>query len=124
MPRYDYRCSRCGDLEVLRPIGTAPPQAKCPRCGDTARRVFSPPMIAATQEAVQSLRAESDRSREAPAIAHRSPETQAPAAPGRARPELEKLVGSAAAQRLRSVPHPASPAGHRRRAPHPTPGSP
>ena len=42
--RYDYRCEQDGVFELTMPIGTAPPEAECPECGEKSARVFSAPL--------------------------------------------------------------------------------
>ncbi len=37
MARYAYHCPADGDLEVSRPIGTAPSSVPCPVCGGEVR---------------------------------------------------------------------------------------
>ncbi|HXH22150.1 MAG TPA: zinc ribbon domain-containing protein [Dehalococcoidia bacterium] len=45
MPRYDFRCPRCGlEFEVSRPFSQATDPANCPNDGTQAERVFSMPM--------------------------------------------------------------------------------
>jgi putative FmdB family regulatory protein len=42
MPRYEYRCTVCGeDLEVTQSFSDAP-LTECPACGGLLRKVFSP----------------------------------------------------------------------------------
>jgi putative FmdB family regulatory protein len=45
MPRYDYRCSDCGNLYEKREGFDAPATQACPQCAGTARRVLTPPAI-------------------------------------------------------------------------------
>lgn len=45
MPKYDYRCSACGDVYEKREGFDAPAVQECPRCGGQARRVLTPPAI-------------------------------------------------------------------------------
>src|SRR5579875_520734 len=45
MPKYDYRCSGCGDVYEKREGFDAPAVQECPRCGGQARRVLTPPAI-------------------------------------------------------------------------------
>ncbi|TDT98103.1 putative FmdB family regulatory protein [Streptomyces sp. 846.5] len=52
MATYRYRCTECGSFDVTRPIGEARPEEPCQTCGDQARRVFTPPMIARTPVAL------------------------------------------------------------------------
>ena len=45
MPRYDYRCSQCGNQYEKREGFDAPPVQDCPRCSGMARRVLRAPAI-------------------------------------------------------------------------------
>ena len=45
MPKYDFRCDRCGQVfEVTRSFSAASEPAACPHDGAEAARVFSPPL--------------------------------------------------------------------------------
>jgi putative FmdB family regulatory protein len=46
MPVYAFRCAACGPFDVVRPMVEAGAPARCPSCGGSARRVFSPPGLA------------------------------------------------------------------------------
>ncbi len=47
MPRYEYRCQRCGGFAETRPIAEyAAPQA-CPGCGLMAERALTVPQLGA-----------------------------------------------------------------------------
>ncbi len=42
MPVYEYVCSDCGlKFELLRPLSQANQEASCPRCHNSAERIFS-----------------------------------------------------------------------------------
>ena len=42
MPVYEYVCSDCGlKFELLRPLSQADQGASCPRCHNSAERIFS-----------------------------------------------------------------------------------
>jgi len=42
MPVYEYICSECGlKFELLRPLSQANQGASCPRCYNSAERIFS-----------------------------------------------------------------------------------
>jgi putative FmdB family regulatory protein len=45
VPRYDYRCTACGHFYEKLESFEAPASQPCPVCGQTARRVISPPPI-------------------------------------------------------------------------------
>jgi putative FmdB family regulatory protein len=45
MPRYDYRCSKCGlEFEVSRPMSQSSDPAVCPNDGTESERVFTMPV--------------------------------------------------------------------------------
>jgi putative FmdB family regulatory protein len=46
MAIYVFTCEQCGPFELLRPMAEAAAPASCPRCGVSARRVFTPPGLA------------------------------------------------------------------------------
>lgn len=46
MPIYAFTCEDCGPFELFRPMAEAGAPARCPSCGTTARRVFTPPGLA------------------------------------------------------------------------------
>jgi putative FmdB family regulatory protein len=43
---YAFSCERCGPFELLRSMTESAAPADCPRCGASARRVYSPPGLA------------------------------------------------------------------------------
>jgi putative FmdB family regulatory protein len=45
MPIYEYECGRCHHRFEVKQGFTDRPQAKCPQCNETARRVFHPTPI-------------------------------------------------------------------------------
>jgi putative FmdB family regulatory protein len=45
MPIYEYECSRCHHRFEVKQGFKDRPQAKCPQCNETARRVFHPTPI-------------------------------------------------------------------------------
>jgi putative FmdB family regulatory protein len=44
MPRYSYRCSQCGEFDLVRPMAQAGAAVACD-CGASARRVFGTPAL-------------------------------------------------------------------------------
>jgi putative FmdB family regulatory protein len=46
VPLYAFTCEGCGPFELIRPMVEASAPARCPDCGTTARRVFTPPGLA------------------------------------------------------------------------------
>ncbi len=45
MPKYDYRCTACGNTYEKREGFDAPAVQACPACRGQARRVLTPPAI-------------------------------------------------------------------------------
>jgi len=45
MPTYEYECGHCGHRFEVKQGFKDKPQAKCPQCTETARRVFHPTPI-------------------------------------------------------------------------------
>ena len=73
MAQYDYRCGRCGTFEVVRPIGSAAPQERCPSCAGRAARVYSPPALTAPGSPLRRAQEASARSAHEPAVVGRPP---------------------------------------------------
>jgi putative FmdB family regulatory protein len=46
VPVYAFTCTACGPFDLTRPMVEAGSPARCPSCGGSARRVFSPPSLA------------------------------------------------------------------------------
>jgi putative FmdB family regulatory protein len=46
VPIYAFACVACGPFDLTRGAAEAGADAACPRCGMTARRVFTPPGLA------------------------------------------------------------------------------
>jgi putative FmdB family regulatory protein len=66
--RYDYRCVNCGDFEAAHPIGTAPREQPCDRCGATAARVLLAPALLSAPTARTRAEEADRRSAAEPAI--------------------------------------------------------
>jgi putative FmdB family regulatory protein len=45
VPKYDYRCTACGQVYEKREGFDAPSVQQCPSCQGVARRVLTPPAI-------------------------------------------------------------------------------
>lgn len=45
MPIYQYKCNECLCEFELKKSFTENPEAVCPQCGSTTRRLFSPPAV-------------------------------------------------------------------------------
>jgi putative FmdB family regulatory protein len=68
MAIYEYRCERDGAFEITRPLGTAPPSAPCPACGEEARRVFSKPLLSSTPRALAAALDHEEKTRHEPDV--------------------------------------------------------
>jgi putative FmdB family regulatory protein len=65
---YEYRCDSDGDFELTLPLGTQPQSADCPACGDTAKRVFSAPMLSLAPRAVAAAIDHAEKTRHEPDV--------------------------------------------------------
>jgi putative FmdB family regulatory protein len=45
VPTYRFRCARCGEFELVRPMSAAGPADTCPGCGAPAARVYGAPAL-------------------------------------------------------------------------------
>jgi len=68
MAIYAFTCEGCGPFELLRPMAEAGAPAECPRCGTTARRVFTPPGLALLAAPMRRVLNEEDKSAHAPDV--------------------------------------------------------
>src|SRR5690606_29829598 len=66
MVTYQYRCSRCGDVDIRRPMGAATSRERCPRCGTDARRVYTSPRTRLVPPALVAALATAGASAERP----------------------------------------------------------
>jgi putative FmdB family regulatory protein len=73
VPTYDYRCSRCGGFELLRPLAKADAEASCPGCGDAARRIFTAPALRRLDPALRRALDAGAGSAEAPRVVNTVP---------------------------------------------------
>lgn len=68
MPTYSYRCSLCGPFDLVRPMSAAGPDAPCPDCGTTARRVFGGPALRSLHAGVRAALEASEGSADSPDV--------------------------------------------------------
>jgi putative FmdB family regulatory protein len=68
MPTYDYRCRCCGGFHLVRPMVEASAAARCPDCGETARRVFGAPALRALDPGLRTALDAGARSADAPRV--------------------------------------------------------
>lgn len=79
MATFTYRCPS-HRFDATFPIGTAPPDTRCPTCGTDAVRVFTPPRLSLAPRQLMAALDRSERSRTEPDVV-----SAVPSAPGRAR---------------------------------------
>jgi putative FmdB family regulatory protein len=65
---YVFICEDCGPFELLRPMAESAAPARCPSCGTTARRVFTPPGLALLAAPMRRALNEEDKSAHAPDV--------------------------------------------------------
>lgn len=78
MAAYLYRCPDRHEITEHAPMGEAPASVEC-TCGARAARAFTAPMVRSLPRATHRIRDAAAQSSEQPRIAHRAPETSAPA---------------------------------------------
>jgi putative FmdB family regulatory protein len=71
MALYDFICETCGPYEVQRPISEASESAPCPSCGQSGRRVFTPPGIVRTPPGIRRARDFGEKSAHEPDVVGR-----------------------------------------------------
>ncbi|WP_132420986.1 zinc ribbon domain-containing protein [Pseudonocardia endophytica] len=91
MARYAYRCPADGDVEVGRPIGTAPSSVPCPTCGGTSRRVITAPMLGLADPSRTALIDRTEATRSEPAVVSSLPRRPAGRPAGQADPRTRLL---------------------------------
>jgi putative FmdB family regulatory protein len=89
---YQYQCPDHGLLDVMMPIGTAPPTVQCRNCDTDAVRIFSAPMLSLAPRALIAAMDRADKSRDEPDVVTSLPR-HAPRRPhpALANPALRKL---------------------------------
>jgi len=68
MVTYSYRCRECGDFDVRAPMGRATARCSCPRCGASAARRFTVPLVRRGDPAVWRAVESAERSAERPEV--------------------------------------------------------
>ena len=71
MPIYGFTCEACGAFDVVRPVAEAAAPARCPSCGEEARRVFSPPGLRRIAQPLRSALDLEERSAHEPDLTTR-----------------------------------------------------
>jgi putative FmdB family regulatory protein len=68
VPVYAFTCAGCGPFDLVRPMGQAGARARCPACGDEARRLFTPPGLALLASPVRRALDVEEKSAHEPAV--------------------------------------------------------
>ncbi|TWF80708.1 putative FmdB family regulatory protein [Pseudonocardia hierapolitana] len=68
MPTYAFRCPRCGEFEVRRPMAESACDATCPDCALPATRVFGAPALRGLDPTVRRALDAGARSAESPQV--------------------------------------------------------
>lgn len=68
MPVYVFTCGVCGPFELTRSMAEAGAPTRCSRCGNNARRVYTPPGIARLTRPVRRALDHEERSAHEPAV--------------------------------------------------------
>lgn len=71
MVTYAYRCPECGSVDMTFPLGQAPEQTACPRCGAWTRRRWTAPGLARLPRGIREAHAREERSRDEPEVVSR-----------------------------------------------------
>ena len=79
---YEYLCHTHGAFNIMRRLGKAPSQARCPSCGSQAQRILSAPMV---------LIDRAEKSRHEPEVVTSLPPSGVRRPQVRMTPELRKL---------------------------------
>jgi putative FmdB family regulatory protein len=53
VPTYDYRCPRCGEFQLRRPMAESACETTCPDCALPAVRVFGAPALRGLDQTVR-----------------------------------------------------------------------
>ncbi len=68
MPVYVFRCTDCGRFERQCSMAEVDDDTRCPTCGDSARRVFTPPSLPALSSPLRRALAAEEASSEQPRV--------------------------------------------------------
>jgi putative FmdB family regulatory protein len=92
MPLYAYRCGEDGPVDVMRPLGTAPPTIPCPTCGADARRIITAPRLGLADRTRVALIDRAEASRTDPTVVSAPPPRPSrPSRPARLDPRTAAL---------------------------------
>ena len=73
MPLYAYRCGEDGPVDVMRPLGTAPPVVPCPTCGGDAPRMITAPRLSLADRSKVAAIDRAEASRTEPTVVSAPP---------------------------------------------------
>ncbi len=65
---YAFTCEGCGPFELSRPMAEAAAPVRCPGCGASARRIYTPPGVALLGAPLRRVLNEEDKSAHAPDV--------------------------------------------------------
>jgi putative FmdB family regulatory protein len=68
VPTYGYRCPAGDTFDLVRPMAEAGEPARCPDCGEPARRVFGGPALRSLDPAVRRALDAGARSADSPDV--------------------------------------------------------
>lgn len=81
MPLYAYRCDQDGPVDIMRPMGAAPPVLSCPACGADAARMITAPRLRSADRARVAAIDRAEASRTEPTVVSAPPPRPARPAP-------------------------------------------
>ncbi len=55
MPIYEFRCNDCGEFEALRRLAEHDAPIDCPKCGNSAYKIFSVPNVNLNSGSLSSI---------------------------------------------------------------------
>jgi putative FmdB family regulatory protein len=68
VPTYAFRCTGCGEFEVVAPMSAASASAACPACGEPAARRYGAPALRGTDPGLRGALDTSARSADSPEV--------------------------------------------------------
>jgi putative FmdB family regulatory protein len=68
VPTYAYRCPRCGEFQLRRPMAESACETACSDCGHPARRVFGAPALRGLDPQVRQALDAGARSADTPQV--------------------------------------------------------
>ncbi|WP_179446356.1 FmdB family zinc ribbon protein [Naumannella cuiyingiana] len=95
MATYEFTCRRCGGFDLSLPMSQAAARARCPRCGNEARRRYTAPALRTISAGLSRAADLADGSAERPRVVRAiPPAVTAPGPMGPAHPLQARLPRS------------------------------